>query len=197
VRSGFTEIPQGWSRISLFVSKYCQIQAVDNFCDSVTPVQRGSGRFLIPGAHFSIFRKGALMSPGRPSAVAKAGLDVNLREQEDGSWSIVLTDDTGTVVFDRTYTTKKIAQQQARKWVQEAYQTDISEQTSPPRPKQTRSPRRNSIENLAAMLLDRADRSEEEAVEMRIQADRLEVEAKRLRGAAETLGDGLDAGQSS
>jgi hypothetical protein len=54
---------------------------------------------------------------GRPSAVTQAGLDAQLTQKGDGKWQIVLTDDEGTEVFSRAYTTSHIAKQSARDWV--------------------------------------------------------------------------------
>jgi len=123
---------------------------------------------------------------GRPSEVTRAGLDAKLTQLRDKSWQIVLTDDEGTEVFNRTYTTEKLAKVNARLCVRTNYQ--VATQEAPRAPKQ-RKPRSlgPAPSHLVQMMRDRADDNEEKAIGARAQADALEAEAKRLREAADSL----------
>jgi hypothetical protein len=125
---------------------------------------------------------------GRPSAVTQAGLDAQLTQKGDGKWQIVLTDDEGTEVFSRVYTTSHIAKQSARDWVRRNYQ--VTTQETEARPRKRASPysaKAPSASHLTRLLNLRADRNESQAIELRATAERLETEAKRLREAADTL----------
>ena len=138
------------------------------------------------------FRKGAQMV-GRPSAAEKAGLDADLSQDPDGRWRIRLIDDSGTEVFNRTYTTSQNAKANARYWVEKNYQVSTEEA-----PRTRRAPYRPrslgpGTSQLGEMMRARADDNEERAVALRAEADQLETEAKRLRAAADTL-EGPDGG---
>ena len=132
---------------------------------------------------------------GRASAASKAGLDVKLGQLSDGKWRVVLTDDSGAVVYDRTHNTEIMAKQRSREWVQENYQVETEEA---PRPKTAGKHKPRTLGpspvHLVQMMRDRADDNEEKAIGARAQADALEAEAKRLREAADSL-EGPD-GQS-
>lgn len=131
----------------------------------------------------------------RASAASKAGLDVKLGQLSSGDWRIVLTDDSGTVVYDRTLSTEAGARTSARTWVQKNYQVETEEA---PRAKPASKSKPRALgpapSLLVEMMRDRADDNEERSVGLRAQADALEAEAKRLREAADSL-EGPD-GQS-
>ena len=132
---------------------------------------------------------------GRASAASRAGLDVKLGQLSSGDWRIVLTDDTGSVVYDRTLGTEQSAKTAAREWVRQNYQVE-TEEAPRAKPAAKHKPRTlgPSPTHLIQMMRDRADDNEEKAIGARAQADALEAEAKRLREAADSL-EGPD-GQS-
>jgi len=113
-------------------------------------------------------------------------LDVEITQLRDKSWQIVLRDDEGTEVFNRTYTTEKLAKDNARTWVQQNYQVDTQEAPRPPKQRKPRS-LGPAPSHLVQMMRARADDNEQKAIGARAQADALEAEAKRLREAADSL----------
>lgn len=123
---------------------------------------------------------------GRPSAVSRAGLDAKITQLRDQSWRIVLTDDEGTEVFNRTYSSEKLAKDNARHWAQANYQVATQEAPRTPKQRKYRS-LGPAPSHLVQMMRQRADDNEEKAIGARAQADALEAEAKRLRQAADSL----------
>lgn len=129
-----------------------------------------------------------------------AGLDAELTQSSDETWTIVLTDDQGTEVYRRDgYANNRSAKSGAYQWVRRHYQVEAEEAVEVPEepvipepaPKKRAAPHTKkapSSAHLSKLLNLRADRNEEKAIALRTQADQLETEAKRLREAADTLG---------
>lgn len=140
----------------------------------------------------------------KPIRATTAGLDAELTPQRDGTWTIVLTDDQGTEVFRKAgYSNDQSAKSGAYQWVKKYYQEEAQEVLIPPEPApEPVKPKRASPHtqkaptsaHLSKLLNLRADKNEEQAIELRRKADHLETEAKRLREAADTLG--LSDGQT-
>jgi hypothetical protein len=138
-----------------------------------------------------VFRKEAWMVG--PSAVTRAGLDATLTQDSKGKWHVVLRDDSGAEVFSGgPYSSDVSAKASAGQWVRKHYQVEAEEVPARPQPKKKRaSPftgKAPSAGHLTRLLNLRADRNESQAIELRAKADALEMEAKRLREAADTLG---------
>jgi len=133
--------------------------------------------------------------PG-PGIVSRAGLDASLSQDSRAKWHVVLKDDSGAEVFSGgPYKSDTSAKAAAGQWVQRHYQVETQEVPAPeprPQPKEKRaSPfpgKAPSASHLNRLLNLRADRNEEQAIELRAKAEHLEMEAKRLREAADTLG---------
>jgi hypothetical protein len=136
------------------------------------------------------FRKGAQRGMGRASRASEAGLDASLEKQKDGKWRIRLVDANGTEVFNKTASTSQSARSIARQWVVDNYDLEATQETQA-KPSPPRKPKHRSLgpapSNLVAVMRARADDNEEKAVQYRTQADHLEMEAKRLREAAQAL----------
>lgn len=136
----------------------------------------------------------------KPIQTTTAGLDAELTQARDGTWSIVLRDDQGTEVYNNAgLANERSAKSSAYQWVRKYYQSEAEEAVEVPEepvipepaPKKRASPHTKkapSSAHLSRLLNLRADSNEEKAIALRTQADALETEAKRLREAADTLG---------
>ena len=136
----------------------------------------------------------------KPIQTTTAGLDAELTQSRDGTWSIVLRDDHQTEVYRKGgYANQQSAKSGAYQWARKYYQVEVEETPELPvlpEPAPKRTPKRASPHtkkvptsaHLSKLLNLRADGNEERAIALRIEADALEMEAKRLREAADTLG---------
>jgi hypothetical protein len=136
----------------------------------------------------------------KPIQTTTAGLDAELTQASDGTWSIVLRDDQGTEVYNNTgLANQRSAKSSAYQWARKYYQVEaveVPEELVIPEPAPKKKPKRASPHtkkapssaHLSKLLNIRADHNEEKAIALRTQADALETEAKRLREAADTLG---------
>jgi hypothetical protein len=134
----------------------------------------------------------------KPTRTTTAGLDAELTESRDGTWTIVLRDDQATEVHRKAgYKDPRSAQAAAYQWVRRHYQVEAKEVLGLPEPPAKKKPKRASPHtrklpssaHLSRLLLLRADGNEEQAIQLRTKADALEAEAKRLREVADALGD--------
>lgn len=127
-----------------------------------------------------------------PSAVTRAGLDATLTQDSKGKWHVVLVDDSGAEVFTGgPYSSDGSAKASASQWVRKHYQVEAEEVPAPVPKEKRASPftgKAPSASHLLRLLNLRADRNESQAIELRAKADALEMEAKHLREAADTLG---------
>lgn len=132
----------------------------------------------------------------KPIQTVTAGLDAELTQASDGTWTIVLVDDQGTEVYRKGgYRNENSAKSGAYQWARKHYRVEAEEVPVEPEPP-VQKPKRASPHtkkaptpaHLSRLLNLRADSNEQQAIELRTKADRLETEAKRLREAADTLG---------
>lgn len=138
----------------------------------------------------------------RESNASKAGLDAEVTQEQDGTWTAVLSDDQGRQVYEsKGHVTQRATAAAVRKWVSATYLMETEEAKPKPtyakkrRPYSSRPPTGPpplgpGASGLVEMMQHRANDNEAQAVSLRIQADGLEAEAKRLRAAAETLEGG-------
>jgi len=133
-----------------------------------------------------------------PIQTTTAGLDAELTQSSDGTWNIVLVDDQGTEVYRKDgYANSRSARSGAYQWVRKHYQVETEEnpevsEPAPKKPAKRASPHTKKVPtsaHLSRLMNLRADGNEERAIALRAEADALEMEAKRLREAADTLGD--------
>lgn len=124
------------------------------------------------------------VNPWVPSRVPKAGLEVEFeQDSEDGTWGYRLTDPTGHVVHSRYgYNNASGVSQAVNSWIRDRYKPER-------KPTQQALVMGPGTSALQRQLVARADDNEGQAIRLREQADRLETEAKKLRAAADVLGE--------
>lgn len=112
------------------------------------------------------------------AAAKRAGLDVDLQQDSDGSWSASLTDKTGTVVWTKAgYKNPNSAKGGVGYFLAHTYR------------RQSRQQPMSSAggKGLLRQLRTQAQENEKEAVRLYEMADLLGAEAKRLNAAADVL----------
>lgn len=120
-------------------------------------------------------------NPWVPSRVTTAGLEVEYEQATDNSWSYRLTDPTGHVIQSRAgYNNASGVAQAVNSWLRDHWKPERKQQT-------LLGPGTSALQR---QLEARADENESSAIRYREQADRLEAEAKKLRAAADVLGEG-------
>jgi hypothetical protein len=132
----------------------------------------------------------------KPIQTVTAGLDAELTQSRDGTWTIVLRDDQETEVYRKAgYANSDSAKSGGYQWVKKHYQEEAQEVPAPPSPPPQKAKRTSphtrktpTAAHLSRLMNLRADSNEEKAIALRTEADALETEAKRLREAADTLG---------
>lgn len=123
--------------------------------------------------------------PWEPKRVSKAGLSVEYVQETDELWSFRLLSPDGSVVHERgEYRGPGGVSQAVNTWIRDHWE-----------PEQ----RKNRQQQLPALgpgtsalhrqMMAKADDNEAQAIRLREQADRLENESKRLRAAADVLGE--------
>jgi hypothetical protein len=123
------------------------------------------------------------VNPWVPSRVPKAGLEVEYEQADDGSWGYRLTDPTGHVVHSRSgYGNAAGVSQAVNSWIRDRYKPDRKQAQQA----LVMGPGTSALQR---QLVARADDNEGQAIRLREQADRLETEAKKLRAAADVLGE--------
>jgi hypothetical protein len=126
------------------------------------------------------------VNPWVPSRVPKSGLEVQFeQDSEDQTWGYRLTDPaSGHVVHSRYgYGNASGVSQAVNSWIRDRYKPD-RKQGGPPA--LVMGPGTSALQR---QLVARADDNEGQAIRLREQADRLETEAKKLRAAADVLGE--------
>ena len=120
---------------------------------------------------------------GRPTLAAEAGLTMECQEDEDGYWSVSLTDDNGNLLFGQEgYKDEKNARQACNRWIKLHFGEETTQTKVPPK-----RPQSSSNMELIRTMRRRATSNGSEAVRLREQAELLESEAKRLEAAADVL----------
>lgn len=128
----------------------------------------------------------------RPIQTVTAGLDAELTQDSHGDWTIALADDEGTEVYRKAgYANQRSAKSGAYQWARKHYQVEAEEPetwTEIPVPE---APKGKSLgptsATLPSLMRARAAHNEQQVITLRTQAAELEMEAKRLREAADTL----------
>jgi hypothetical protein len=124
------------------------------------------------------------------------GFDYLAEQGEDGKWTVSLTDDTGEVVWQRGgYKVERRGRASALQWLRDSHGITLTGGQSEQRSRSGwKAPKKNQprdespdMSHLARDLERRAVLAESRAVALREQADKLEMEAKKLRAAGEVL----------
>lgn len=128
--------------------------------------------------------------PWVPRKVSNAGLEVEYEQAADGTWSHVISKD-GTVLREREgYANANSCACGVANWFHAHYLgRDARQARLASRPEPRPPALGPGTSQLHEMMNARADDNEGQAIRLREQADRLEMEAKRLRAAAEVLGE--------
>lgn len=122
--------------------------------------------------------------PGRPTRAQELGLIEEITQDDEDTFSIRLTDDSGETLFAKKgYSNELTAHKAGGAWIRNHYRPNTR-----PRPGVTPPPS-NATQSgqLLSLMRTRATDNETQAQRLRSQADLLESEAKRLHAAADVL----------
>jgi hypothetical protein len=127
-----------------------------------------------------------------PRIAKTQGMDLALTPRKDGRIDAELLDGDGGTLFTSDYATEGSALSSVRAWILKHYQAE--EIVTTPKPKPVPKPRPRPLgpapDQLVDMMDARADDNEARAVQMRQEAEALEMEAKRLRAAVDVMREG-------
>ena len=116
---------------------------------------------------------------------ASAGLDVVLTEMEDGKWHAQARDGNRTVFDKGGYKSQASARAGVDYWFQHHYRMELLRQQ---RSEPTLSLSADTdAEVLGRSIREKANAAEAESVTLRLRADKLEADAKRMHAAADLL----------
>jgi uncharacterized protein YegP (UPF0339 family) len=116
---------------------------------------------------------------GRPTRAQELGITQEIVEEDDGSYSFTLREQSGVLLYAKEgYTAHKHAQDAASRWLRDNY-----------RPAPKPAPSSAGTGRILGMLRSQAMDNETQAQRLRQQADLLEAEAKKLHAAANALED--------
>jgi hypothetical protein len=120
---------------------------------------------------------------GRSTSVESAGLDVVLTNAPNG-WHAEVTNDGRTVFNKGGYKSQASARSGVSYWFQHHYRKEMlrAERTPP-------TATDGSAAALGRSIRDKANAAESESVTLRLRADKLEADAKRMHAAADLLED--------